>query len=638
MTTIAKASLIPAGEVAETSTVTETDGVIVEQNGVTRRALIPTLRDALGAAVSSADKQQSFVITDTTGEDTFALGYTPASADAIRVDVRNGSHSYPLAGDLSEFSVAGETLTLATPVYPPAVVLVTAENTSISVSAITDANQIQMQNGQSVQTQVESLWGFATRADLVTYISAPSNASKHSDGDVFRVGHLEWVFETGCAEVSDMAELRPVGHILSTEHFASTSEAYAYASANNVLVAEYDHEQSGDSLPFNTGRFRLGTLSNWNQNLTDAYWAVNAQVTDSNQKRGATPIGHQRPSAISGHVTVTDADSEGSHIGVQGSASTTVDASYPDRCSAMGIHGQGKVVGGTTGEAFGGYFAANFNQSNSSGTVDGLLVGITVAAKNFGGTDVSDVTTELRKVAIQVDGGSDSDSATDLQPSTAVLLTNPANDVSGWHHGFWMRRIRQNIIVGDEPNASGCRAMWIKDQVAGWTTGDWDTNLIVLPSGHGYGVDNNGTISDGFTMDTTRFRSVLNITSQKDGAVPRIYTERYGTVNSGDTVGVLHFDGNNSASAMTDYARVTGKAATNTDTAEEGSILFEVMDAGSLANVALMNSDGLRLYKPLRFGTTDVLTGQMSAVSTSGGSEPTADAIIAALQSVGLMA
>lgn len=311
---------------------------------------------------------------------------------------------------------------------------------------------------------------FASREALKTYVTG-NRAGWHRDGDLFQVGRLTWRWQQGADEISDLRNLVPEGLTVSTSHFASDKEAFAWGSRRNIYV-----EMASDP-----GHFRIGRVEGggFNKNAADGVLSYNVKVTDSARavKGGKGP---QKSRALTAQMIVDDEEARGGYVA--GHFSTTVrnGVSYPDRLGGIGSWSVARIDGTDDGKVWGAYATAQFSQKNKNAESDGKLVGIEIGAKNWGGSDVANPYEPKAKIGIWFAQGGDPD-AVDPQPSTAMIVNGNSKN-TGWHYGIAWRNISDDYLWFHQPiKGSQARALNISNSE------DWASEVIVLPNGAGIG-------------------------------------------------------------------------------------------------------------------------------------------------------
>jgi hypothetical protein len=100
---------------------------------------------------------------------------------------------------------------------------------------------------------------------------------------------------------------------------------------------------------------------------------------------------------------------------------------------------------------------------------------------NYGGSAETNPDSLLAKNAILIAQANPDVSATATK-NTAIMVVG--NTTPGWHEGFVLRNIHNRVIWARTPASSGSRLIETD------TSANWDTSMILLPSGKGIGTWN----------------------------------------------------------------------------------------------------------------------------------------------------
>lgn len=328
------------------------------------------------------------------------------------------------------------------------------------------------------ETLARRVMQFDTRDGLKSYVNG-NQAGWHKDGDLFMVGRLTWRWQQGADEISDLRNVVPEGLTVSSAHFPSEKEAFAWGVSRNIYV-----EMASDP-----GHFRIGRLEGggFNRNAADGVLSYNIKVTDSARavKGGKGP---QKSRALTAQMIVDDEEARGGYVAGHFSTTMKNGVSYPSRVGGIGSWSVARIEGTDNGKVWGAYATAQFSQKNKNAESDGKLVGIEIGAKNWGGSDVANPYEPKAKIGIWFAQGGDPD-AVDPQPSTAMIVNGNSRQ-TGWHYGIAWRNISDDYLWFHQPiKGSQARALNISNSE------DWAKEVIVLPNGSGIGTyDADGTV------------------------------------------------------------------------------------------------------------------------------------------------
>lgn len=582
-----------AANVPEATAIADNDDIIVSQNGQTRRFGVADFFARLPGV--SAPRRYEKIITEQDGFTQFNIGFTPVSTDALIVTVEEHGEVNELTVPSGDYTLSGQTITVAKRIFPPATFRVYGYPTA----AIASEARIAALEGNRVRF-------FASRAALVSYMATDPT---HVNGDIFQVGRLQWEYEFGADVVGDLPNLRPAGLFLGTSHFETETEAYDYAAANNIPVFEtngneflsYGVGNVVGTLPFNLGRCRIGQLTDWNQTLNDAYLSIGVQLTNMKSRISTATPGHQRMTAFSAHITMDDFDGEGDVTAGVFSASLRkpynanraldTNGTYPGRVAVLGINSSVFVQEGADGASWGAYIATVLPRENSGGTIDAFMTGLEIGVRNFGGASPTDPRSGANRKynLLLVDGSGAAATATDPQPLTCMLSTANSVETMGWHQGLFVRCVRENFLWLSQPHATGARGLLI-DATAGF--GSWDQDVIVIPQGTGMGSITGSTVTSAFTLEATSMDINRHLAVARDGVNSRLYLRSLNT-GLGNRM-FIQMEGSNDADETIEYAYIAGGILDATDGSEDGSVIVTTISGGAAAIAATFRDGSIR--------------------------------------------
>ena len=127
------------------------------------------------------------------------------------------------------------------------------------------------------------------------------------------------------------------------------------------------------------------------------------------------------------------------------------------------------------------------------------------------------------------------------------------------------------------------------------------------------------TMSGAITGATTVNCGDIDVQDTNSEAIIQLHRNEAGS--NGNSLGKLKYKGTNSASEEINFAQVNGKQKTITDGSEDGSLEFNVMNAGNLQTTMEIDEDGVIISgnRSLTFGSDvfRIMSEQSSSVATS---------------------
>lgn len=126
-------------------------------------------------------------------------------------------------------------------------------------------------------------------------------------------------------------------------------------------------------------------------------------------------------------------------------------------------------------------------------------------------------------------------------------------------------------------------------------------------------------MSGAITGATTVNCGDIDVQDTNSEAIIQLHRNEAGS--NGNSLGKLKYKGTNSASEEINFAQVNGKQKTITDGSEDGSLEFNVMNAGNLQTTMEIDEDGVIISgnRSLTFGSDvfRIMSEQSSSVATS---------------------